>query len=483
MPQNPIDTLRAVRARHRDARAPQRPSRDRAVARRRPACVTYLARLINHWWTRLLQAVYQGSLSEQEEQYESHSASRDYLWNTIGTSAAGVSFPILTVIATQLAGVEQAGMFSMAFVTGSLLMVAANYGVRTFQVSDIDEVNAFSSYQITRYITAALALTAGILYCTLRGYGATMTTICMGVIVYKLADGLADVYEGRLQQADKLYLAGISQTIRSVGAIVGFTLPLVIMRNLAISSVVMAVVAMASLIVVTLPLALLETEKSRHARVNEVTGLLRQCFPIFAALFLFDLTESIPKFVMEGALAYENQLYFNAFYFPAQGILIAVGFIYKPQLLRLASIWASPRKRRRFDLIIAAMLGVICIITLAVGFFMNWLGIPLMGFLYGIDFEQFRTLAILMVVAGGITAAIDFLYAIITVLRRQDAVIKLYLISFVAALALSLALVNLIGLAGAVISYLSTMGLLLVLLIVEYVRIRHRITRERNPFA
>ena len=51
---------------------------------------------------------------------------------------------------TQLVGVEQAGMFSLAFVTGSLLMIVANYGVRTFQVSDLEEEHSFSDYQINR---------------------------------------------------------------------------------------------------------------------------------------------------------------------------------------------------------------------------------------------------------------------------------------------------------------------------------------------
>ena len=78
---------------------------------------------------------------------------------------------------------------------------------------------------------------------------------------------------------------------------------------------------------------------------------------------MFNLIESMPKFVMEGAIAYENQLYFNALYFPAQGILLATGFIYKPQLVRLASIWANPRKRRRFDIIMGAVMAVILVIT------------------------------------------------------------------------------------------------------------------------
>ena len=483
---NPLDTLRLKLAERRGtpAASPSRAARADAghpAARRRRQ--PYLARLVNQWWTRLLQSVYKGSLSEQEEEYESHSASRDYVWNTIGTTVWGMSLPILSIIATQLAGTEQAGMFSLAFSTGMLLMYAANYGVRNFQVSDIDETHAFTSYQINRWSSAAAALVLGVLYCTVRDYQPYMATICAGVYLFKLVDGIADVYEGRLQQADKLYLAGISQTLRSGAVFLIFTLFLLVTHNIAVASVAMGVAAVASLVLVTIPLALLETEKSRRWRMEEVIDLFRQCFPLFAALFLFNLIETMPKLVMEGSLPYENQIYFNALYFPSQSIQIIIGFIYKPQLVRLANIWSNPRKRRRFDLIILAMVAVIVGVTAAVGILMATAGIPFTSFMYGVDFEQFRFLCYLMVIAGGVIAAIDFLYAIVTVLRRQGSVMRLYLLAFVAVTALSLVLVNLIGLTGAVVSYLASMAFLLVLLVLEYLNIRRAIRKERNPFS
>lgn len=477
MPANPLDMLRSKLAARRSAE-PSRP----ASARSRRARQPFLARIVNQWWTRLLNAIYQGSLSSQEEEYESHSTTRDYVWNTIGTTVWGMSLPILSIVASQLAGAEQAGMFSMAFATGMLLMYAANYGVRNYQVSDIDETHAFSSYQIQRWASTAMALVLGILYCTIRDYQPYMATICFGVYLFKLVDGAADVYEGRLQQADKLYLAGISQTIRSVAVFLVFTVLLFVMRDIAVASVGMGIAAVASLVLVTIPLALLETEKSRHWRFEEVIDLFRQCFPLFAALFLFNLIETMPKLVMEGALPYDNQLYFNALYFPSQSIQIIIGFIYKPQLVRLSNIWANPRKRRRFDFIILAVMAVIVAVTAGVGVFMATIGIPLTGFLYGVDFEQFRFLCYLMVVAGGVIAAIDFLYAIVTVLRRQGEVMRLYLVAFAAVTLSSLVLVHLIGLAGAVVSYLASMTLLLALLVLDYIRIRQAIRRERNPF-
>ena len=56
----------------------------------------------------------------------------------------------------------------------------------------------------------------GVGYCMVRGYGGDMLTISIGVYFYRMIDALADVYEGRLQQQDKFYLAGISQAVRSV---------------------------------------------------------------------------------------------------------------------------------------------------------------------------------------------------------------------------------------------------------------------------
>lgn len=440
-------------------------------------------RMVNAWWNRLLGAVYGGGFSTQEAEYEDHATRRDYLWNTLGTAVWGMAFPLLTIVSTQLVGAEEAGKFSIAFVTGTLIMIACNYGVRNFQVSDIDEKTSFASYQLNRWLCGALALACGLVYSSARGYDAQMATIGLGVYLYKVIDGVADVYEGRLQQADKLYLAGMSQMPRSAGVIAVFSMALFLTRSMPIAAMAMGIAAIASLVLVTAPLALLETEKSRRVSLREVGHLFIQCAPLFGALFLFNLIESMPKFVMEGTLAYKYQLYFNALFFPAQAILLSIGFIYKPQLLRLSSIWANPRKRRRFDLIIVAVMALIVVITSVCAAFMAGPGIPLMSFMYGLNFERYRTLALLMVVAGGVTAAIDFLYAIITVLRHAGDVTKIYLICFAVSVVLPVILINLLGLMGAVVSYLAIMALLLVLLIIEYAHIRQRIERDRNPYG
>lgn len=436
-----------------------------------------LARVVNDWWNRLIAAVFGGKFSEQTEQYLAHQTTRDYVCNTIGQAAWGMLFPLLTMVATWLVGAEQAGLFSMAFTVGTLLLFLANYGVRTYQVSDLDDMRSFLDYQINRFLTCAAMLLVGWLWCQFRGYDGYMFSICMGVLVFRAVDGLADVYEGRLQQKDKLYLAGLSQAARCVLGLVAFALVLLLTRNLAMASFAMAVGAVASLVLLTVPLAYFETEKSMPATLRGVRELFVECFPLFVALFLYNLIDSVPKFAMEGALSYDNQLYYNAMYFPAHSILMVAGFIYKPQLVRLARIWDNPERHRRFDLLVLAMVGVIALITGGMALVMGTVGIPLMSFMYGLDFEQFRGLCLVMVGTGGVCACIDFLYQIITVLRAQGEVSKLYLIAFAFAVPVAMLLVNFAGLAGAVVGSLVSMAILLVLLVMEYAAIRRRMSR------
>lgn len=438
-----------------------------------------LRRQINAWFERLVGAAQHGSFSNEQAEYAAGQTKEDYVWNTAGQTIWGAVFPLFTIIVTQLVGVDQAGIFSLAMVSGMLLMILGNYGVRTFQVSDVQEHFSFSEYQLNRWITCVLMLLAGYAFIQVRGFDTSIAEIFMAVFVYKMIDALADVYEGRLQQKDKLYLAGISIGIRSLAVLVVFTVMLFITRNVFAASFAMDIAAIASFVLVTFPLALLETPHSNHMRIRRVAGLFKQCFPVFVALFLYSLIDNMPKFVMDGTLPYDNQLYFNALYFPAQMILLIVGFVYKPMLVSISNVWADRTKRRRFDLFVIAMICLAVVLAVVGVLLMGWIGIPIMSFLYGIDFEQFRTLSYIMIAAGGVTGAIDFLYSIITVMRHQRDVTKIYLITMIFAVIVPIMLIHIADLRGAVVGYFIVMCILLALLGLEYIRVRF--TYERHP--
>lgn len=277
-----------------------------------------IARLVNHWIDRLVGAASQRSFSGQEEQYSSHQTTRDFIFNSLGIGVWGVVFPLLTIVITQLVGADQAGIFSLAFVTGTLLMIIGNYGVRTYQVSDIDEDHSFADYQINRIITCILMVVAGYVYCCI---------LRLRVRHVRHQHGRVPVPHGRRagrclrgaptagrQDVSRGHLAGISKRCRA--------------RRVQHRPLCHAQ-----------PGVLVHHHGNRRggkpacpdcaSRVHGdtqvaplgnggVVNLFKRCFPVFVALFLYCLIDNMPKFRMEGPLSYDNQLYFNVLYFPGQ---------------------------------------------------------------------------------------------------------------------------------------------------------------------
>lgn len=443
----------------------------------------FIARIVNQWFDRVIGAMKGEGLSEAEAVYDAHRTTRDFVWNSAGQAAWAIVFPVMTMVSTQLVGVEQAGMISMAYIVGLLLMFVGNFGVRTFQVSDTKMQHSFKDYQANRWVTCIAMLLIGWIYCSVRGYSSEMFNISMGIILYKFVDALADVYEGRLQQVDKLYLAGISQTLRSILALVAFIVLLFLTRSSVIASYATAIAAFATFIVVTWPLTLLEAPPSASFNFQSFLELFKSCAPLFVAIFMFNVIENMPKFFMEAELPYDAQLYFNAIFFPAQMILILSQLVYKPLLLRMAGVWQDESKRVKFNLLLIGIFVVIAAITGIMCGIMAWFGTTLLGILYGIDFHQFHGLVYLMLLTGGITAAIDFLYQIITIMRRQRDVTTLYIVAFVFAIFVPWMLVHYAGFQGAVLSYVIIEAILFMLLVWEYFRIRRDLAHGTGRFA
>ena len=309
-----------------------------------------LTRTISQWWNRLLGAAKDGSFSDQDEMYASHRTSTRLRLQHVRHCHMGHGFPVLTVVITQLTNAELAGMFSLAFITATLLMMIGNYGVRTYQVSDIDERHSFADYEVNRFITCALMMFVGVGYCMVRGYGGDMLTISIVVYFYRMID------------ASPMYTKVVcnsktSSILRASHRPCAPCLSCYFSRSLCSLRAMWVLRASSwqwlrrwTLTFSSLSLwGLSKRPKSPRCTFESVVVIFKQCFPLFLAVFLFNLIESMPKFVMEGVLPYDSQLYFNVQSFPAQGMALAIQLVYKPLLVRLTKEWADPSRRKRFD--------------------------------------------------------------------------------------------------------------------------------------
>lgn len=431
--------------------------------------------IMKSWKNRLMEGVQHQDFANQVALYKSHRTVKDYLCNALGQACMGLMFPLLTILVSQICGCDSAGQFSMAFVVASVFQFIALFGVRTFQVSDVSEQDSFAAYQLQRILTCIIMAAMSWVYLTLRHDSELMSSLLISLMSFKLVDSLADVYEGRLQQCDKLYLAGISQAIRCGGACFVFMLVLILFRDVQTATRALALFAGVSFVIITYPLAKFETPKSRGWEAIELSELFYECFPAFLGQFLFALIDTSPKFIMEAILDYQQQLYFNALYFPAMAIVLVAALVYKPQLMKLSMLWTQSDNTKRFDtqtfIIATSIIGI----TVLMAFIMwNW-GATLNGILYGVSFKHLQLEQLGMVIAGGLSACIDFFFQLLTIIRKQANAFTSYLISFGFVIICSLICITTLRFSGAVGSYVGAMILLCMLLCLQYVHARKTI--------
>ncbi len=69
----------------------------------------------------------------------------DYFWNMSGCLASAMASLLLVIGVTRIMGTEAGGIFSLAFSLGQLLMMLGNIGLRTYQVSDLENATRWEN--------------------------------------------------------------------------------------------------------------------------------------------------------------------------------------------------------------------------------------------------------------------------------------------------------------------------------------------------
>ena len=92
-----------------------------------------------------------------------------YLWNSASGMVNAVQSVIILIFITRFAGIEEAGVFSIAYAIGVLLQMFATYGVGNFQITDVKEKYSFSDYFWNRSIAVLVSLALLSAYCALNG--------------------------------------------------------------------------------------------------------------------------------------------------------------------------------------------------------------------------------------------------------------------------------------------------------------------------
>ncbi len=434
----------------------------------------------------------------------------NYIWNAIGGMLNAGQSVLVLIIVTRVCGLEAAGLYSIAFATGNLFMYLGNYGVRNYQVSDVDEKFPFRSYILHRLLTVALMLLVAAVYCTyslLRGaYSPAKTMTVAAMCLLKAIDCLEEVLEGRLHQRGRLDLAGKMMTVRLLISIGGMLAVLVATGNLLTATNAAIILAAAAVILMAaacrrtlLPLqpapelvadvgnagaapgaaaknrgaatspaaTSAAVSAARRGALRDAAVLMRVCFPVCAANFLSFYLINAPKYAIDAAMNETAQAQYNFIAMPVFVIQLLGMFVYQPVLVRMTLSWNSADQKGFLRDFLRITAGLLIIAALCLGG-AYVLGIPVLSALYATDLSALKP-ELLLILAGGVFLAMNSFYsAVLTLMREQNRIPFMYLAGAVLSLILTPHFVEISGIMGAVISFVLIMAIVCALLSAQF---------------
>lgn len=392
----------------------------------------------------------------------SNNIERDsYLWNMVGSILQAFQSVTFLMILTRTLGIEQAGIFTIAYANANLFLNIGKYGMRYYQVSDVKEQYSSKEYVCSRWITvmAMMAVSIGhtVYAAMVNEYSSEKFWIIIWMCLYKAADAIEDVYEGKYQQKGRLDIASKVLVIRTGVAMLVYVAGLIFLKNQMYALMIATVISYILIAWFLHDTEVFWYDDKENVRNERIWQLLKSCFPLFISCFLSFYIGNAPKYAIDAQLSDEIQACYGFISMPVFVVGLLNNFIFNPLLHSIALMW----EKRSISEFVKKIISQMCIIALitAVCILGAWiLGIPVLSWMYNMDLTPYKVELLILLIGGGFLGLSGFFNAMITVVRFQSSVAWGYGVVAALAYLLSNPVVRDYGIMGAALLYTVLMG-------------------------
>lgn len=379
-----------------------------------------------------------------------------FFWNIVGSLLNAIASLILSILVVHISGNNIAGMFSLAFAGSQLMLTIGCFEVRIYQSTDVLEKFKFSDYFTLRIITVVLMIIISCLYIFVNKYYLDDTAIIMVILCgYRIIDAISDVFQGYFQQIEHLDIAGKMLSLRVTVSTLVFGVILFYTKNIVIS---VGGMFLSALIVFWF----YDCQKIKYVvsikfnyNWRKIKGLFMDCFPLFACAFMLMYAFNAPRNSIFLYLTPDQQSYYNQLFMPATIINLLI-IAFRPMLTKMAIFWNDKKITSflKYTSIILLGISIFIILLLLGGYF---LGIPILAVLYTDALYPYKKVLMIILLGGGANSLGNILYNILTIMRKQYALLIGYALTSLTAFFFSDLLVLKFGLEGAALSFLLSM--------------------------
>lgn len=362
----------------------------------------------------------------------SKNISRDsYRWNLVSSMLFAFQSVFILMILTRTVGIENAGIFTIAYANASLLLFVGKYGVRHFQVSDVSHEHKFGDYNIARVITVFAMVLSAFIYVAygmmVNNYSFEKGMIILLTCLLKVPDAIEDVYYGEYQRRGRLDIGAKAMTIRLGTTIFLLLLVVCITRNLLIALAVSTVVSYLLLVILICAInkVVVLKDKWKCKRIS-VSKILLACFPLFMGSFLAQYIGNAPKYAIDAQLGDTIQACYGFLSMPVFVISLLGNIVFTPAIYSIAENWRQNKKKafvKRFiqQIFIVSCITIICICGAAL------IGIPVLGWMYNTDLTAYKAELLILLLGGGMFALAGVVSTMLTIMRFQQSLLFGYI--------------------------------------------------------
>lgn len=402
---------------------------------------------------------------------EEHDIERaSYIWNMLGSLLNAFQSVFFLMVLTRVLGIDEAGIFTIAYADANLFLNIGKFGMRYFQVSDYNDQFSFQQYVDSRKITILLMGIVSVVYViitsNINSYSWHKSMVVLLMCIWKMADAFEDVYHGELQKNGRLDIAGKMLCIRVGSMTIVWMILLVLTKNLVIATAGATIYTFLCIVVMIYivkdyfsNLQNVKKEEIDHRRYCKINELLRCTFPLFLSMFLSFYIGNVPKYAIDRQLSDELQACYGFIAMPVFVIGLINNFIFNPMVIQMSLLWNQKQtkvfaKKSLEQMIIVGVITLICVL----GAYL--LGIPVLSWIYHTDLRNYKKELLLMLVGGGFLGLSGLLQTLVTIQRGQKSLMYGYIIVTVLSILIADNVVRKYNIMGAVYIYIVMMSLL-----------------------
>lgn len=348
-----------------------------------------------------------------------------FFWNAVYSGLNALQSAVILFAVSRTHDIGTAGIITIGFTIGTLAAITARYGMRNYQVTDVNEQFRFPDYFLSRIFSSAGAVILSLCYLafmTISGrYTSEKGLIILEIILLKIEGAVEEAYVSRLQQKGRLDVGARIAAFRLGGSVLVIFAAVWVIPSLPVC-ILLGIVAEILLDLLLIPKAKKYADFSLNPLDRKAAGrLLKTGIPLCVGMALHNYVGNAPKYLVDMYLTDAMQAVCGYVMMPMFVLSILNAFVMQPAVKGLGDAWNTDRELFRRKVIRHILLiSVLSVVVLGAGLV---IGLPVLSAMYRVDLQPYRKEFLILMAGGGLFTVASYLIILLTTMRRQIGIV------------------------------------------------------------